>query len=206
MDRRKLLVGVGGRLGWVAQLACSLFFMVACLVRDPTKPAALIKPSLYPLPVQATVNQLLEQYALVGTGCLCMRLVRNWLNRKHARLFAGRSAAVTAVGIVGTAATTLIPYLTSFALTKSYSTVAFAAPIYCGCVLALSGPLVLPDRASLALACLFAAIYQVALVGVFVGGWSGKVGTTACLGVVTARAILSLAKRGPSTQGVKIAP
>ena len=58
------------------------------------------------------------------------------------------------------------------------------AAIYCGSFVAMSSAPVLPDREQLGFAAALSGVVLVALEGVLYGGWGGKGGTVAFLGVV----------------------
>jgi len=61
-------------------------------------------------------------------------------------------------------------------------------PVFAGTFVAMSSAAVLPSNAHLLAASICCGLWQAALAGVLNGGWGGKLGTAAALGVMTAEA------------------
>ena len=60
-----------------------------------------------------------------------------------------------------------------------------AGPIYCGSFIAMSSPTTIQTYGGLVGASIMGGICQQAMTGVLLGGWGGKLGTAALLGVVS---------------------
>ncbi|CAB9528010.1 expressed unknown protein [Seminavis robusta] len=164
-DNKKWLVGVGGRLGFIAQCACTAQFLVSCLFMAPTPPAAFIGRG--PLDFRALTLQLPMVAGFTVIGALFMRLWKKALADKSKRL----SNSVGAVGATGLIANLALP-------------AALAGPVFCGSFVAMAAPTKLPNVKSLILASFLAGAAQQSLAGVMLGGWGGKLGTAALMGVL----------------------
>lgn len=183
-DSKQWLVGKGGRLGLIAQCACTLQFLffrygkallkmnrgVQGRLGSVARTAALVDWSLYKgLFVSSQTEHLARIMLECVTGALVMRLVAYVMSR----LFRSRrlSNPVGAVGLTGLIASlTLGPTA--------------AGSAYAGSFVAMSSWATLPGIFSLVLASALAGVSQLGLTGMLVGGWGGKLGTTAFLGVL----------------------
>ncbi|CAB9517760.1 expressed unknown protein [Seminavis robusta] len=191
-EKKKWLDGVGGRLGFIAQCACTLQFLVSApqLFNAPNAAASFIGEA----PKLATL--LADLPTVISFTMLGALFVRYWkdammgthidIAHSHGSSFSflGRlsnrfslsvtrrlATSVGAVGATGLLASLLLP-------------ASVAGPAFCGAFIAKSAPKVLPTVNSLVPACIFAGIAQQALSGVMLGGWGGKLGTGALMGVL----------------------
>jgi hypothetical protein len=176
-DKKKWLVGVGGRLGFIAQCACTSQFLVSTLFSVPSAPAALI--GSYP-----GMGKLLSQLPAVSfftaVGALFMSCWKEALGEK-ANMNSGSnvldsvykrlSNSVGAVGATGALAALLFP-------------ASIAGPIFCGSFIAMSSPARLETDGALVGASLLGGVCQQLLAGVLLGGWGGKLGTASLMGVL----------------------
>uniref|UniRef100_A0A7S4AY79 Uncharacterized protein n=1 Tax=Chrysotila carterae TaxID=13221 RepID=A0A7S4AY79_CHRCT len=176
---RGWLVGMGGRLGLLAQLGCTLLFCSLKLLSafgvvgdfTPLASCSLFDPAVY-----GRTRSSLLGWALSGSllGAFGTRLWQH-IFKQAPRL----SNSVTA--------TTSVTLLACLALPK-----AIHGPVFAGAFVAMSSAQVLADRAQLALAAVACAFCQVLLAGVFNGGWAGKLGTCSFLGVALAKGLRHL--------------
>lgn len=167
-DKQKWLLGVGGRLGFIAQCACTTQFLVSSLlVGAPEAPAALIGNPILPNPTNL-MRQIPFISAYTVVGALFMRFWKFLLANKSERL----ANSVGAVGATGLLAGVVLP-------------ASVAGPIFCGSFVAMAAPTKLPTRKSLIGASILAALSQQSLAGIMLGGWGGKLGTAALMGVVS---------------------
>jgi hypothetical protein len=182
-DKKAWLIGVGGRLGFISQCACTLQFLILKYgqkvwqasekmqsMLGSTAPAAVIADfSLYE---QMTLTQIKAQVPplvvfTVG-GALFMRLFMHL--GKQFELPNKVSNSVAAVGTTGL-------------LGGMYLSPSIAGPAFCGSFVSMASPAVLPNLITLILASVLAGISQLGLTGLLLGGWGGKLGTSAFLGV-----------------------
>ena len=170
-DRQKWLVGVGGRLGFIAQCSCTTQFLIASLLFGaPPAPAALVGST--PLNFSKLATQLPMVASLTVAGALAMRYWRHLMEDKSARL----TNVVGSVSIIGLAAGLALPP-------------ALAGPVFCGSFVAMAAPTKLPTLMSLVWASILAGAAQQSLAGVMLGGWGGKLGTAALMGVLAYRGL-----------------
>jgi hypothetical protein len=158
-------VGVGGRLGFIAQCACTTQFLISSLFLAPVAPAALIGSG--PLDFKTLATQLPKVAGFTVAGALFMRLWKQLFAGKNSRL-ANSVGAVSATGLL---ASSILP-------------ASVAGPIFCGSFVAMSAPTKLASTKALVLASLLAGAAQQSLAGVMLGGWGGKLGTAALMGVL----------------------
>ena len=183
-DRRKWLIGKGGRLGFIAQCACTSTFvalrygmrvvpssirtMLESVLGDVVAPAALADFSLYKSLSAVSVLSTLSPMILstIG-GAFFMQLWKICA----AKLKLDRIATPTAaVGATGAIAALIGPTV--------------AGPAFVGSFVAMSAPTVLADGKALAASSALSVFAWVAMTGVLIGGWGGKMGTAALLGVL----------------------
>jgi hypothetical protein len=191
-DSKGWLVGCGGRLGFVAQVACTMQFVArgswGLLAASPATPsvAALVNPSLYaPGRLLSSFTQLPSIILSTIAGGIFMRSWKQVLGQSSKPVVKRIGSSVGAVGATGLLGSALIP--------------AAAGPIFCGSFIGMSAPGKLPTLTSLVGACAMAGACQVAMTGVLLGGWGGKLGTAALLGVVLYRGLTHLIGE-PSTE------
>lgn len=181
-DQMKWFVGYGGRLGFISQCACTLQFLIfkygqkVWQVNDAmqrvlgeTHPAAMIAD--FALYEQMTLNQIKAQVpplvVFTIAGALFMRIWKHFTTKLPGKL----SNSVAAVGMTGL-------------LGGMYLPASLAGPAFCGSFVSMASPAILPSLLALVLASALAGICQVGLTGLLIGGWGGKLGTAALLGVV----------------------
>jgi hypothetical protein len=174
-DQKKWLLGVGGRLGFIAQCACTAQFVLASLVlgggaAGSTSAAAMISSS--PLNVGKLAVQLPAVAGLTVLGALVMRYWKHLMTGKSKRL----SNTVGSVSVTGLIASLALP-------------ASMAGPIFCGSFVAMAAPTKLPTLTSLVWASVLAGAAQQSLAGVLLGGWGGKLGTAALMGVLAYRGL-----------------
>jgi hypothetical protein len=196
-DRKKWLIGVGGRLGFIAQCACTSQFLVSSYFYTPASSVKLI--GAYP-----GIGQLLSQLAPISfftvAGALFMRLWKESLTKKSKikpssaivdSLFKRLSTSVAAVGATGLVASLFPPSI--------------AGPAFCGSFIAMSSPAKLETYGSLVGASVMGGVSQLILAGALLGGWGGKLGTASLLGVILynmlASARISVLTKKASTTG-----
>lgn len=81
------------------------------------------------------------------------------------------STSVAAVGGTGLLASLLLP-------------ASLAGPVFCGSFVAMAAPDKVPNATALLGASLLAGVAQQCMAGVMLGGWGGKLGTAALVGVL----------------------
>lgn len=165
LDANGKAVGVGGRLGLVAQLACS----ITVLLTGPASPsAAFLDTRVYNW---ATLGPAAPRTLLCSLGGAVLTKILRTVPQFAPR-FTRLSSPVAAASAVGVIAACALP-------------TPLQGPVYAGAFVAMSGPNVLPTRIAVLGAVMLAAGTQVALSGVLTGGWSGKLGTAAFIGAYT---------------------
>jgi hypothetical protein len=185
-DKQKWLVGTGGRLGFISQCACTLQFIVACMFLLPPSEVGLV--SSYP-----KFSKLLAGCPRVAfftaVGAFFMSFwkevvgvkAKNAYNTESAsRIYNRLSNPVAAVGGTGLLATLLLP-------------ASAAGPVFCGTFIAMSAPEKIQTYGGLLGASIMGGVCQQSLAGVFVGGWGGKLGTAALMGVLSYNKLMQLA-------------
>lgn len=190
-DKKKWLIGFGGRLGFISQCACTLQFLVfkygqrmwqASEVMQQTlgstAPTAIIADlSLYEA---MTLNQIKAQVpplvAFTVGGALFMRLWKHFTAKLPNKV----SNSVAAVGMTGL-------------LGGLYLPASIAGPAFCGSFVSMASPSILPSLLTLVMASFLAGLSQVGLTGLLLDGWGGKLGTSAFFGVVGYRLVTKAA-------------
>ena len=157
------LVGHGGRLGFVAQLAVTCTFLgVRLLGAGNTAGASLFCAQHY------ETTALLSAFpAMVAGSILGAVGTRTWQ-----RAFRGNTRLdniVTATSAAGGLACLLLPN-------------SMRGPALAGTFVAMSSQQMLPGSARLLAAASCCAVWQALLSGLLNGGWGGKLGTAALLG------------------------
>lgn len=190
-DRQKWLVGVGGRLGFIAQCACTLQFVFFSLMIDKAvTPGVAALVGSFGDPIQVLSKMPLVCLSTLG-GALFMsfwkeamaeKVRENKDDRAKSQLYQRLSNSVAASSIVGLLAGALLP-------------AGVAGPAFCGSFIAMSAPAKLETYGSLIGASIMGGLCQQAMSGVLQGGWGGRLGTASLLGVLSYRLIVSFSKR-----------
>lgn len=176
-DRKKWLMGVGGRTAFVAQLACTLQFMISALFTSPSAHAGIVGP-------YSGVGQLIKQFPYVAlfttVGTFFMVLWNEIFeeetkntneNEVEGDIFKRLANSFIAVGPTG-----VLAALPSAAI----------GPAFCGSFIAMScNKTRLRDYRALFGASIMGSICQQVMSGTLVGGWGGRLGTVALIGVVS---------------------
>lgn len=173
-DQKTWLVGVGGRLGFIAQCACTTQFIITSLIRVPSESAKLI--GNYPS-VDRLLLDLPSVCAFTVCGAVFMKLWKDIFADQGKKtnnlkiVYNKLSTTVAAVGATGLIATLLSP-------------ASVAGPIFCGSFVAMSSPAKLGSFGALIGASILAGLSNQLLAGALLGGWGGKLGTSSLVGVV----------------------
>ena len=183
-DRQKWLIGKGGRLGFIAQVACTSTFvvlrdglrvipssirsMLESILGEVVAPAALVDLNLYKsLSVAGAATTLAPMILSTIAGAFFMSFFKEYASKLSLPRLATPTAAVGATGAIA-------------ALVSPTA----AGPAFVGSFIAMSAPTVLKNRKALALASALSAVAWVGMTGLLLGGWGGKMGTAALLGVL----------------------
>ena len=180
-DKKKWLVGVGGRLGFIAQLACTSQFLVSSLFM-PTPGASFV--GAYP-PVRRLLAQVLPTCFFTVAGTLLMSAWKE--------IFSGQSKKTrfpTSVACISKRLSTPVAAVSATGLGMSLFPVSVAGPAFCGSFIAMSSPLKLETYGGLVGASLVGGLCQILLAGVLLGGWGGKLGTASLMGVLLYKKVL----------------
>lgn len=186
-DKKTWFVGFGGRLGFIAQCACTtqfLFFKYgqkawqASAAMQQTlgsvSPTAMIADfGLYEMTTGQIKAQAPPLVLFTVAGALFMRLWKQ-TTIKLPNKISNSVAAVSMTGLLG----------------GLYLPASIAGPAFCGSFVAMAAPAILPSLLALVLASVLAGLSQLCLTGLLLGGWGGKLGTAAFMGVVTYRLLL----------------
>ena len=186
-DKKAWLIGSGGRLGFIAQCACTLQFLVFKYGQKAwqasefvertlgsTVPTAIVADlSLYKMTAGQIKAQVQPLILFTVAGALFMR---SW-KLVTAKLPNKVSNSVAAVGMTGL-------------LSGLYLPASVAGPAFCGSFVAMSSPAILPSLLALVVASVLAGLSQLGLTGLLLGGWGGKLGTAALIGVVGYRLMI----------------
>jgi hypothetical protein len=175
-DKKKWLVGVGGRLGFIAQCACTVQFIVASLLGFKSEGAALV--GALP-PLRTLVSEFPKVSFFTVVGALFTSYCKDILARESkdagtesAKAFYQQmSTSVAAVGATGLLASIVLP-------------ASLVGPTVCGSFIAMSSPDRLATYGSLIGASIMGGVAQLMLAGTLLGGWGGKLGTASLLGVL----------------------
>jgi len=183
-DRQKWLIGKGGRLGFIAQVACTSTFvalrfgsrvipssirsLLVPVLGEVVAPAALVDLSLYrSLSVSGICATLPPMILSTIAGAFSMLYFKEYASKLSLPRLATPTAAVGATGAIA-------------ALVSP----AVAGPAFIGSFVAMSAPTVLANRKALAAASALSAVGWIGMTGLLLGGWGGKMGTAALLGVI----------------------
>ena len=183
-DRQKWLIGKGGRLGFIAQVACTSTFailryglrvipssirsMVESVLGEVVAPAALVDLSLYKFVSAAGVATTLVPMALSTiAGAFFMQSFKKYASKLSLPRLATPTAAVGATGAIA-------------ALISPTA----AGPAFVGSFVAMSAPTILENKRAIIIASALSAVGWVGMTGLLLGGWGGKMGTAALLGVL----------------------
>lgn len=171
-DSQKWIIGFGGRLGFISQCACTMQFLIhkfalgGAIFGTTAAAAKVVEMSMYNTGAAALSNLPMLVFGTVA-GAFFMRLWKKAVSPYSAR-FASTTAAVSATGLLA-----------------SYFPIAGSA--FCGSFVAMAAPTILPDQKALLLASMLAAVSQLGMAGVLLGGWGGKLGSAAFFGVLSYR-------------------
>ena len=173
-DNMGLAIGVGGRLGLIAQISCTSQFIlhsllgayVSSALGPLSSSAALVDFSLYRMPLSKYAQLAVTTTTGTVLGALFMRLWKDFFSSLSLRL-SSSTAAVGAAGILSN----FFPALIS------------PGPFFAGSFVAMSAPSKINSLRGLILASLLSAVAQMGMIGCLLGGWGGKLGTGAFLGV-----------------------
>lgn len=176
-DRKKWLIGVGGRLGFIAQLGCTSQFLISSLFFAQHAAAKLVGP--YPHITPNLLLQLLPTCIYTVVGALLMSAWKEALASQSKR--AGYSDVAT--GTLKRLSTS-VAAVSVTGLVMSLFPVSVAGPAFCGSFIAMSSPEKIETYGGLIGASLVGGVSQIFLAGVLLGGWGGKLGTCSLLGVL----------------------
>jgi hypothetical protein len=181
-DRKKWLIGMGGRLGFIAQSACTTQFIITSLLMGgATESAALVgRVTSWP----KVASQLPQVTTFTVLGALFMKYWKEFFTKKTPVHFQRLSTSVAAVGATGLVASVLLP-------------ASLAGPAFCGSFVAMSAPTKLPSLLSLVGASALAGLSQQAMAGIMLGGWGGRLGTAAYLGVLSYTLLSKAGNKSP---------
>jgi hypothetical protein len=174
-DKNGWLVGKGGRLGTIAQCACTLQFVALEFANNNLKWSAQKSATTAALADFSLYEHMLAREQLVTimlfsvAGALFMRTYRHLSSKLSLKRLSHSVAAVGVTGVVG-----------GYILSPIHAGAAF-----CGSFVSMSNSNTLPGTISLILASSLAGASQLGLAGVLLGGWGGKLGTAALFGVLT---------------------
>ena len=180
-DRNKWLIGIGGRLGFMAQIACTTQFLVSSLFVTRRTGAKLFDYAAYPS-VTNGVAQLLPICISTATGALLMSAWKEFFSAKlkqaegdhiKSEIISKLSTSVAAVSGTG--------------LVMSFFPVSVAGPAFCGSFVAMSSPQKIETYGGLLGASTMAGVSQLMMAGALLGGWGGKLGTASLIGVLLYR-------------------
>lgn len=191
-DKRAWLIGFGGRLGFIAQCACTLQFLFfkygqkmwkASEVMErtfgSTAPAAMLADvGLYEMSLSQIRAQVPPIALFTVAGAIFMRLWKRGTQKLPNKL----SNSVAAVGVTGLLGGLYLPS-------------SLAGPAFCGSFVAMASPAIIPSLLSLVLASVLAGLSQLGLTGMMLGGWGGKLGTAAFMGVLAYRLMIKAANK-----------
>mmetsp|Transcript_46644 Transcript_46644/g.134337 ORF Transcript_46644/g.134337 Transcript_46644/m.134337 type:complete len:362 (-) Transcript_46644:1617-2702(-) len=179
-DNKRWFIGLGGRLGFIAQVSCTTQYLLSRIIGRPNTGAALIGKSSQPIG-----HQIIPTCLATIFGAL---LVSAW---KEAVL--GLAKATNLQGKWKTLSDRLSTSVAAASVTggmMSFFPVALAGPAYCGAFVAMSSPQKIETYGGLVGASACAGFVQVLLAATLIGGWGGKLGTAAFLGVVVYRSVM----------------
>ena len=203
-------MGIGGRLGWMAQCACSLQFLTLTVIavgplwndagRSGSITGALWTTNHQAVLSSMTVTGVLATCLWTVAGAVCMNGLQEFLGHRAAATpasssssstttttkiqgwyLAGLSRLATTVG--ATSLTGLVGVLIQRAVTR-YGW-QLAGPWYCGSFVAMSAPHILLTYGDLISASILSGLIQSFLMPwIWLGGWGGKLGSAAFLAVL----------------------
>ncbi|KAG7343029.1 hypothetical protein IV203_020974 [Nitzschia inconspicua] len=187
-DKQKWLIGVGGRLGFIAQCACTLQFLVSSFWKPVASGATIVGSFGDPLSV---IRRLPLVCVSILGGALFMSFWKEAMtelvkmskdNKSKSQFYQRLSNSVAASSVTGLLAGSLLP-------------ATLAGPVFCGSFIAMSAPAKLETYGSLIGASIMGGLCQQAMSGVLQGGWGGRLGTASLLGVLSYRFMMSLSKK-----------
>ncbi len=175
-DKQKWLIGVGGRLGFIAQISCTLQFLLS-LLYSPSRGGAKLIGS-YP-PMGKLSSQLVPTCLVTVAGALFMNIWKDTLKGR-----AQKSRSENRVLCIILRLSTSVAAVSVTGLVASLFPVSLAGPAYCGSFIAMSSPITIETYGGLMGAALAGGVCQIALASVLLGGWGGKLGTASLIGVL----------------------
>jgi hypothetical protein len=178
-DRKNWFYGVGGRLSFIAQCACTLHFMISAMFFTPAASAGIFGP--FP-----SIGNLMKEFPRVAIytaiGALFMSLWNEVFPTDDSdNMTEGSLFKRFCTGVVAVAPTGLLAALP----------VAAVCPAFCGSFIAMSTPCKLSnDFRALLGASLMGAVCQQSLSGFLIGGWAGRLGTASVMAVLSFNAVV----------------
>ena len=210
-DRGGWLVGRGGRLGFIAQVACTGTYLLlrhgVPLLPAPfggflgtgtlaSGPSALIDRAMYgDLPSWIGAAAAEAAWPLIPSAVLGAFAMRAWMAAAR-----GAEDVVGGEGPAGWAARRLGTPTAAVGATGALSALllppAGAGMAYVGSFVAMSAPSVLGGGWALGLASALSAVaWAIPMKGLLLGGWGGKMGTAALVGVLSYDALRPVVDR-----------
>ena len=210
-DRGGWLVGRGGRLGFIAQVACTGTYLLlrygVPLLPAPfggflgtgtlaSGPSALIDRAMYgDLPSWIGTAAAEAAWPLIPSAVLGAFAMRAWMAAAR-----GAEDVVGGEGPAGWAARRLGTPTAAVGATGALSALllppAGAGMAYVGSFVAMSAPSVLGGGWALGLASALSAVaWAIPMKGLLLGGWGGKMGTAALVGVLSYDALRPVVDR-----------
>lgn len=181
-DKQKWLVGIGGRLGLIAQIACTTQFLFSSIILPPFPGGAKFIGS-YP-PLRMLLSELLPTCLHTVFGALVMSIWMDTMKMKAQKNKSHHRVAITCNRL-----STSVAAVSATGLVASLIPVISAGPAFSGSLIAMSSPLRIETYGGLVGASLVGGLCQIALSSVLLGGWGGKLGTASLLGVLGFSAI-----------------
>lgn len=173
-DYKGFLLGIGGRLGFIALCACTMHFVLSIIVVAPSPEASLVDISSFPSIEEFFPIKLFRVLSTTIVGSIFMKLWRLTFARLEGSLAKCMAHSVVASSATGILVAWTLPLWAT-------------GPVYCGSFVPMAAPEELPTMMSIVSAATLAGLAQLALDGFFLGGWGGKLGTAALIGVLLYR-------------------
>jgi hypothetical protein len=198
-NKFQLLQGIGGRLGFIAQCSCTIQYILISLVVNKKSPFTTNEDAAkliggYAFPKIEILKELPPVCLYTVVGALFMsfwkeKMIERQSNTNNSSkgplattIYERLSNSVTAASITGLIASLLLKP-------------SIAGPIYCGSFIAMSSPTTIQTYGGLVGASIMGGICQQAMTGILIGGWGGKLGTAALLGVISYNLFINMLTR-----------